>query len=134
MNRKLWLISAIAVFVVIAVSGYLFHGWLLQPIYADTVQYWRPEAEFSKRMPAMLLGQAIFAFAFAFVFTIGYEAKGPLEGLRYGFYLFLVFVPWNVLTQYTVMPLPDRLFLYWAGIGMVQFLLCGLVAASIYRE
>lgn len=134
MNRKLWLISGIVAFVVIAIAEFLFHGMLLQPIYADTMQYWRPEADFYRRLPVVLIGQVIFAFAFAFVFTKGYEAKGPVEGVRYGFYLFLVFEPWRVLTQYALMPLPNRLFMYWAGIGLVEFLLCGLVVASIYRE
>lgn len=134
MNIKLWLISGIVVFLVIALSEFLFHAVVLQPLYVQTGQLWRTEQEMQKRLPLILLGQAIFAFAFAFVFTKGYEAKGPLEGVRYGFYMFLVFVPWQVLTACAAMPVPRHLCVSWLGVGLVEFLLCGLVLASIYKE
>lgn len=134
MNIKLWLISGIVVFLVIAFSEFLFHAVVLEPLYVQTGQLWRAQPEMQKRLPMMWLGQAIFAFAFAFVFTKGYEAKGPLEGVRYGFYLFLVFEPWRVLTSYASMPVPNQMCASWLGVGLVEFLLCGLVLASIYRE
>jgi len=37
-----------------------------------------------------LFGILIFAFIFCFVFTRGYESKGVLEGVRYGFYIGLL--------------------------------------------
>lgn len=134
MNIKLWLIGAIVVFLVLALSEFLFHAVVLEPLYVQTAQLWRADKELQKRLPLMWLGQGIFALAFAFVYTKGYEAKGPLEGVRYGFYLFLVFVPWHVLTSCATMPLPNQLCLSWAGIGLVEFLLCGLVLAAIYKE
>ena len=134
MNVKLWLMAGIVIFLVLALSEFLFHVVVLQPMYVQTAQLWRTEQDAQKHWPMLWIGQAIFAFAFAFVFTKGYEDKGPLEGVRYGFYMFLVIEPWRVLTQCAVMPVPWRLCLYWLGVGLVEFLLCGLVLASIYRE
>lgn len=134
MNIKRWLIGGVAVFLVIALSEFLFHGVVLAPLYTQTAQLWRTEAEFMKRLPLIWLGEAIFALAFAFVYTKGYEGKGPLEGVRYSFYMFLVFVPWQVLTSCTTMPIPDRMCLSWLGVGLVEFLLCGLVLGAIYGK
>ncbi len=129
MNRKL-LLGFVAVFVLAFLLDYLVNNFLMMKEYMETAQLWRPQAEM--KLGVIVVVQLIFAFFFTFVFSKGYEGKGVMEGLRYGFYLSLLMnVPGAYMT-YATMPVPYMLALKWFLYGTVQYMIYGAVLALIY--
>jgi len=76
----------------------------------------------------------IFSFLFVYIFTKGYENKGIVEGLRFGLIIGLLMNVVGMFNQYAVYPLPFSLAIQWFIYGIIQYVICGAVAASIYRE
>ena len=81
----------------------------------------------------MLLGQILAAKFFTILFAKGYEGKGPMEGVRFGM-LAGVFYVSHYFIQFAVTPLPRSLFLAWVTSGMIQMILCGIVASLVYKK
>jgi hypothetical protein len=129
MSKKLWL-GFVAVFVLVFLLDYVVNNFLMMSDYMETMQLWRPEAEM--KVGVIMVTQLFFAFFFTFIFSKGYEGKGLMEGLRYGFYVSLMMnVPGAYLT-YATMPVPYMLALKWFLYGTVQYLIYGAVLALIY--
>jgi len=97
MNRQFW-IGVVVVFVAYAALGWLFHGYVLRPIYrSEPLQHlWRSPEAYLRLMPLFHLSNLVFAFFFMWVFVKGSEARGPLEGIRYGLYIWGVDGPARV--------------------------------------
>lgn len=76
----------------------------------------------------------LFAFFFMWVFVKGYEAKGPLEGIRYGLYIWALKGLHESLAGYVILPVTAGLLLNWLWMSLVVTLVCGLLAALIYKR
>ena len=131
MNFKRILIAGLAVFVFFQALDYLFHGIVLGSTYRSLASVWRPDM--MNYMWLMALASLIFSFVFVFIFAKGYEEKGLLEGVRFGFVLsFLVNVP-GCFGQFAMYPLPFALVLEWLAFGFAEFVVAGIITAAIYR-
>ena len=83
MNRKC-IISAVVMFVMSWALSFVVHGLLLAPDYADTPGM-RPPAQAQQIIGYLILAQAIFGAAFAWVYYQGKEDKPWLmQGIRFG--------------------------------------------------
>src|SRR5947199_2388733 len=83
MTRKC-IISAVAMFVMAWALSFVVHGLILGPDYANTPGMRRP-AEAEKIIYWLLLAQAVFGAAFAWVYYQGKEDKPLLmQGIRVG--------------------------------------------------
>ena len=76
---------------------------------------------------------AVLSFLFAYVFVKGYEARGMLEGVRYGLIVGLMMNGVGAFNQYVLFPVPFVLAVKWFVFGMIEFILAGAVVAAIYR-
>ena len=130
MNKTRYLGASLAVFVFIFIYEWAFHGNFLKGMYMQTQHLWRPPNECV--WPAMLGGQIFFSFMFTLIFLKGYENKGMGEGLRYGVLIGLLFIPTNLIF-YAVQPLPYALVAAWCVGGMLEMILAGMIAATVYR-
>lgn len=84
MNKK-FLTSWAAVFVVSMLGGFLIHAVWLDAIYQGMTNIMRPAAEQEALFHFMLLGHAIMAAAFVWIYERGKEDKPWLQqGLRIG--------------------------------------------------
>ena len=135
MNRRFW-IGVVVVFVAYAALGWFFHGYVLRPIYrSEPLQHlWRSPEAYLRLMPLFHLSNLIFAFFFMWVFVKGYEARGPLEGIRYGFYIWALKGLHESLAGYVILPVTAGLLLNWLWMSLVVTMVCGLLAALIYRR
>ncbi len=131
MNIKRFIIAAIAVFIAIVVLNYVVHSVILMATYESLKEIWRPDM--MEKMWIMWITDLVFAFLFTYIFTIGYEGKGWLEGLRYGILIGLIVPVIGAFNQYAVYPLPFTLAIQWAVYGFIKAIILGIIASLIYK-
>jgi hypothetical protein len=131
MNKKLWL-GVLVVFVVLAVCEAIVNMLLLSSAYAATASLWRPPAEM--KIWLLYVVYLVVAFFFTLIFSKGYEGKGAVEGLRYGFYVGMLMSVPMALGMYASMPVPFSLALQWFICGLIEYVLCGLVVALVFGK
>jgi hypothetical protein len=132
MNMK-FLISGAVMFVMAWALSFVVHGWLLGGDYAATAGM-RPPAEAQAIIGYLILAQALFGIAFAWVYEQGREDKPWLaQGLRFGIAIaFLTVIP-TYLIYHVVTPVPLALAIKQIAYDTVRVLLMGLVVAWINR-
>jgi len=131
MNTKRYLLATLATFVALFAIDFIVHGKLLTDLYQQTAQLWRPQEDY--RMPFMLISQLSFTAVFVCLFTRNYEAKGTGEGLRFGFYIGLLFATMNV-GMYSYMPIPLTLVGAWIIASIIKGLIMGAVTSLVYKK
>lgn len=133
MNGKRYVLSAAAGFVWLMVYGAVMNMVILADFWARETApgLMRPEGE--EIFGAIVLSCLSQAFALAYVFTRGYEARGIGEGLRFGllvawfvgslYLLFYAIQPWEIAS--TVVSIVADGLMY---VGL------GAVLALVYRR
>ena len=132
MGRKC-IISAVVMFVMAWALSFIVHGVLLSGDYSVT-QGMRPPAEAQTLIPFIILAQAFFGVAFAWIYFQGKEDKPWLaQGVRFGIAVaFLTVIP-TYLIYHVVTPVPLALALKQIGYDTVRVVLMGVVLAWINR-
>jgi hypothetical protein len=132
MSRKC-IISAAAMFVMSWALSFLIHGALLGADYSVTPGM-RPPAEAQRIIYFMILAQAIFGAAFAWVYFQGKEDKPWLaQGLRFGIAIACLTVIPTYLIYHVVTPVTLVLAIKQIVLDTVRLLLMGVVLAWINR-
>jgi len=131
MSKKL-LIGFVLVYVVFAALDTFVNAVLLAPSYESVSHLFRPSEEM--KLWVIYVSYVFFAFFFTFIFSKGYEGKGVLEGVRYGFYVALMMaLPYNYMS-FAVMPVPYSMafqgFLY----ATIELIMCGVVLALVFGK
>jgi hypothetical protein len=132
MNIKRYCIASIAVFVVYVAINFIIHSVILMGTYESLKGIWRPDM--MEKMWVMWIVNFVFAFLFTYIFIKGYENRGWMEGVRYGLLIGLLVSGVGSFTEYAVYPLPLTLVIQWFVYGLIQIIICGIVAALIYRS
>jgi hypothetical protein len=130
---KKCIISAIVMFVMAWALSFVVHGILLGADYSVTAGM-RPPAEAQKLILFIILAQALFGIAFAWIYVQGKEDKPWLaQGLRFGIAVaFLTVIP-TYLIYHVVTPVPLALALKQIAFDSVRVVLMGVVLAWINR-
>ncbi|MBI1978138.1 MAG: hypothetical protein HYS55_05245 [Candidatus Omnitrophica bacterium] len=136
MNTKRWFLAGLGAFLVVSVLDMIVHGRLLMGLYTQTQSVWRQGPDGGHLMWLIFLTEALFAFALAWFYTLGYEVGKPAlgQGIRFGFYIGIVLVAAQGFTWYAVLPVPFILNLGWLASSMVNSLAAGAVIGLIYRK
>jgi hypothetical protein len=127
------LIAFVVVYIVLVLTNYLIHSVLLMGLYAqpEVMKIWRPDM--MSKMWIMYLVDVFIAFFFVVIFTKGYEGRGWMEGVRYGFYVGCITALPAAYAQYASYPFPYSLAMQWFIYGMIQYIILGIVVALIYK-
>ncbi len=131
MNKKFW-IGFVAVFVVLAILEYIVYTWLLASAYQQTSTLWRPMAEM--KIWIFYIVYIFIAFFFTLIFHKGYEGKGWMEGLRYGFYVGMLMAVPMAYASYASMPIPYSFAIKWFIYGLIEYVILGVVLSLIYGK
>lgn len=134
MNKKLWT-TFIVVFVVYFILDWLINGVLLHSTYMaeDVAKIMRPEVDVNSNMWIIIICDLFYTFFFTLIFSKGFENKGWMEGVRFGFYVgLMVSLPMAYIT-YAVQPIPYSLALQWFIYGTLSNIIIGIVAALMYK-
>ncbi len=135
MNTKKLLLAFIVVYVLLEAMNFLIHGVILASTYKmpEVMSAFRPEAERNSNMWIVFVTDLFWAFFFVFFFAKGYESKGIMEGVRFGFYMGLFWAMVSSYQSYAFVPMPYSLAFQWFIYGMIESLILGVVTALIYK-
>lgn len=132
MTRKC-IMSAVVMFIMAWALSFVVHGLLLGADYAVT-QGMRPIAEHQKLFPFIIVAQAFFGVAFAWIYVQGKEDKPWLmQGLRFGIAVACLAVIPVYLIYHAVTPVPLELAMKQIVFDTIRVLLMGVVLAWINR-
>lgn len=133
MNWKKFWIAFVVVYVVYQITNLIVHAGLLSGVYERLVTdgVFRSEAD----MPGWVfwVTALVFSYFFVFIFAKGYENRGIMEGVRYGFYVGMLFFFVGSFDQFVMYPIHYSLTWYWIILGIIQTILCGIAAALVYK-
>lgn len=129
MNKKFWL-GFVAVFVAMEVIMFLLHRVILSSTYESLQGVWRADMESFTWIYHILA--IIGAFFFTFIFSKGYEGKGIMEGVRYGFYIGVWMSSGMAYGSYAMINIPYSLALQWFIYGIIGYIIYGVVLTMIY--
>ncbi len=127
------IISAIVMFVMAWALSFVVHGMLLGADYAATPGM-RPPAEAQRIIYWLILAQAIFGAAFAWIYFQGKEDKPWLmQGFRFGIAVACLTVIPTYLIYHVVTPVSLALAVKQIVLDTIRLVLMGVVVAWINR-
>jgi hypothetical protein len=132
MSWKRISMSVFLVLVTKAAVGAIFFGLVFTDAPEGAGTAFR--AEGTENHGIAMVGYIAWSFAFSLVFVRGFENRGPLEGVRFGLIVWLLyFVPMTLgIYGYFVVGLEWTLSALISGLA--ESLACGSVAALVFRN
>ena len=130
MNKKVWL-GALAVFIVLEILDIIVNGVILKSAWSG-VQGIRPDM--ASKMWMFHVIDVVAAFFFTFIFSKGFEKKGIMEGIRYGFYIGVWLSVGMVFGTDGMIRLGRSLAIQWFIYGVIEYIIAGIVLAMIFKE
>lgn len=82
----------------------------------------------------MYIANLVFAFLFVYIFIKGFYNGKIGGGLLFGLIIGIAIAGVGMFNQYVVYPVTFQLVLQWFVYGLIQYIICGMVAALIYKE
>lgn len=133
MNTPRFIACVIAGCVFIFGYDFVVHHNLLNDLYQQTLDLWRPVENMEEFFPFVILRIVALSLITAYIFTRNYEGKGISEGLRFGVMLGAL-MGVMMASTYIWQPIPKELALGWAAAGLGNGLGLGIVFSLIYRK
>ena len=131
MNKKVW-IGFIVVFIVLEILDFLVHGVILAGAYKSIQGVFRPDM--SSKMWMYYVINIVTAFFFTFIFSKGYEKKGIMEGVRYGFYIGVWMSVGMALGTDSMIKLGRSMTIQWLIYGVIEYIIAGIALAIVFKE
>jgi hypothetical protein len=130
MNKKFWM-AFIAVFVTAVVLDMIVYNLVLGTAFTS-LTVWRADMNSLRWIyPVITL---VGSFFFTFIFSKGYEGKGIAEGIRYGLYIGIWLSIGMAYGTYAMVAVPYGLTLEWFFLGVVTYVIMGIVASLVYGK
>jgi len=127
-------ISAIVMFVMALVLSYLVHGVLLYDDYMKMQSWMRPQAEVNSLFYFIVIAQALFGVAFAWIYEQGREDRPWLaQGVRFGIAVAVLAIAPFYLIYHVVTPVPLIVAIKQIVYDGIRVVLMGIVVAWINR-
>lgn len=132
MNKLI--VSAVVMFVMSLVLSYLVHGVLLYGDYMQMQSWMRPQSDARGLFAYMIIAQALFGVAFAWIYVQGREDKPWLaQGIRYGVAIAALAIAPTYLIYHVVTPVPLVVAIKQIVYDTIRIVLMGAVVAWINR-
>ena len=125
-------IGSVLVFIVLGVISFLVNGIIMGNAYRSTQNLWR--TDMNSLMWIYYVINAVGAFFFTFIFSKGYEKKGIMEGVRYGFYIGVWMSIGMAYGTYAMIAIPYAMALQWFIYGIIEYIIAGIVLALVFKE
>ncbi len=126
------LIGFVAVFVTLEVLDYIIHGVILMNTYTGMQNVWR--TDMMQKMWILHFVKLVTAFFFTYIFSKGYEGKGIMEGIRYGFYLGMIVSSGFAFGSYVSYSIHYQLALQWFFYSLAEYIIAGIVVALVFGQ
>ncbi len=123
------------VFVLSGLLNFVIHGVLLKPLYQQSAQLMRGEADAGAHAMFLMVGFFFFSLGFVWIYARGVEARPWVgQGLRYGFAVWLIATVSRYSIYYAIQPWPAHVVLLQIGYELAMTLVLGLTVAVVYRS
>lgn len=122
----------VAVFVTLEVLDAIIHAGILMGTYASMQNTWRPDM--MNKLWILHFVRIVTAFFFALIFSKGYESKGIVEGVRYGFYVGMIVSSGFAFGSYVNYYIHYQLALQWFFYSLVEYIIAGVVIALVFGQ
>lgn len=126
------LIGFVAVFVTLEVLDMIIHGAILMSTYSAMQNVWRPDM--MNKLWILHFVKIVTAFFFALIFSKGYENKGIMEGVRYGFYVGMIVSSGFAFGSYASFSINYQLALQWFFYSLIEYIIAGVVIALVFGQ
>jgi hypothetical protein len=134
MHKKHFWLSVVSVWFVMFVTDWVLHGMWLGPLYQSTSQFWRPPSEATQFMWATWLGNAIFAWAFVWIYQKGLSQDNVwVQAFRYALAFLLVAKIPALLMQWNFAAYPAELIWKWGLVYFIQAFACAFAMTWVYK-
>ncbi len=127
---KKFILATIAIFIAWSILDMITHGMLLESLYKQTAQLWRPEAEM--KMGLMYLVSILNAVLFVWIYYVLVN-KSFKNGVLFGLLMGLLNGIGMGYGSYTFMPIPYVLAFGWFLSSVVNGLVAGLLVGWIVK-
>lgn len=131
MNKKVWL-GFVVVFIVLEILMFLVDGLLMANTYNSIQGVWRPDM--ASKMWIFHVVNVFVAFFFSFIFSKGFENKGIIEGVRYGFYIGVWMSVPAAYATYAMIAIPGSMALQWLIYGIIEYIIAGIALSLVFKE
>jgi hypothetical protein len=131
MNWKRFFTASAVIFVVVQAMEVLINGVFMKAAYDSLSSLWRPDM--MSKMWVMYVIGVLTSLLFTYIFIKGREGKGISEGVRFGIVIWLfVSVPMNH-SMWVLLPIPYLMIFRWTLFSLLELLIAGILAATIYK-
>jgi hypothetical protein len=130
MTKKFWL-AFVAVFVTAEILDAIIYNVVLGSAFSS-LTVWR--ADMKSLWWIYLVITLVGSFFFTFIFSKGYEGKGIAEGIRYGLYIGIWLSIGMAYGTYGMVNIPYGLTLEWFILGVLMYIVMGVVASLVYGK
>jgi hypothetical protein len=130
MTKKFWM-AFIAVFVTGSVLNWVVYQFVLGSAFSS-LAVWRADMLSLQWIYTVIT--LVGSFFFTFIFSKGYEGKGIAEGIRYGLYIGIWLSIGMAYGTYAMVAVPYGLTLEWFILGVVCYVVMGIVASLVYGK
>ncbi|MGA9041251.1 MAG: hypothetical protein WB421_12000 [Terriglobales bacterium] len=132
---KKFLAAFALVFVLSTLLNFVIHGFLLKPLYHQTSQLMRGDADAGAHAMFLMVGFLFFSLGFVWIYARGVEAKPWAgQGIRYGIAVWLIATVSRYSIYYAIQPWPAHVVWLQIGYELVMTLVLGLGVAVIYKH
>ncbi len=136
MNWKKFLISLLAVWLVLELSSYFVHMIFLKGEYMSESfkDILRPKDQLASNMWLIWMADFVWSAIFILIYRKGFRKKGIIDAVKYGVYIgiFSGFV--NSFKTYALSPFPYIVIFYWFFFFMIQSILLALIVYYLYKK
>lgn len=126
------LIGFVAVFVTLEVLDAVIHSGILRSTYSSMQNVWRPDM--MQKMWILHFVKLVTAFFFSLIFSKGYEGKGIMEGVRYGFYVGMIVASGFAFGSYVSFYVRYQLALEWFFLSLAEYIIAGIVILLVFGQ
>ena len=128
------IVMYVSMFAVSMIWGPLIHEGVLEAVYDETSEFWRPELQtdppdLGALMPRWIGVGIVMSLLFAGIYDnirSGFDGSGLMKGLKYGIVLGLLNAAFCAAYS-GIFNLPDVVWFWWAFEGLANYAVGGLV-------
>jgi hypothetical protein len=133
--NKTFVLSVVAMFVVLMLMGFLVHGLLLGAQYAKLTYLFRTPGDAQQYFPVMILAHVVMAIGWTWIYRMGRENKPWLgQGIRFGIAVALICTIPMYLIYFAVQPMPSDFTALQITYDTIASVILGIVVAAVNRD
>lgn len=123
------------VFVLSTLLNFVIHGVLLKPLYRQSAQLMRDEADSGAHAMFLMVGFFFFSLGFVWIYARGVEAKPWAgQGIRYAIAVWLIASVSRYSIYYAIQPWPAHVVLLQIAYELLLSVVLGLTVAVVYQS